>query len=142
MIRPATIDDLPFVYASLCDLEETALPYAVFERIYRTNLSNPTIRYVIAELGNVPVGFASCHVQQLLHHAGPVAEIQELYVQTDSRSRGVGQQLMTHFTELAQQEGWINLEVTSNRRRQRTHAFYEGLGLIWTSQKFVWKPDV
>lgn len=139
MIRPATSDDLSFVYESLCNLEETTLPYPAFERIYRANLTNPAIRYVIADADNLPVGFASCHVQLLLHHAGPVAEIQELYVRPEYRSQGIGRYLMAHFMDEARREGWVHLEVTSNRRRQRTHAFYEQLGLIWTSQKFVWK---
>ncbi|WP_085950697.1 GNAT family N-acetyltransferase [Fibrella aestuarina] len=141
MLRPATSDDLPFVYESLCDLEETTLPYPAFERIYHANLSNSAVRYVLAEADNVPVGFASCHVQLLLHHAGPVAEIQELYVRPDYRSQGVGQQLIEWFMDEARQAGWVHLEVTSNRKRQRTHAFYERLGLVWTSHKFVWKPD-
>ncbi|MEZ0610015.1 GNAT family N-acetyltransferase [Fibrella sp. WM1] len=139
MLRPATLDDLPFVYESLCDLEETTLPYPAFERIYRDNLSNPAIRYVLSEVDNVPVGFASCHVQLLLHHAGPVAEIQELYVRPEYRSQGIGRQLIEHIMHIARQEEWVHLEVTSNRKRQRTHAFYEQLGLVWTSQKFVWK---
>lgn len=140
MIRSASTADLPFVYESLCDLEETTLPYPAFERVYQTNLSNPAVRYIVAERDGETVGFASCHVQHLLHHAGPVAEIQELYVQPGHRNRGVGQQIVAHFTDLVQQEGWVSLEVTSNRRRERTHAFYERLGFQWTSKKFIWQP--
>lgn len=139
MVRLATLTDLPFVYQSLCDLEETALPYPAFEQVYRSNLSNLAVRYVVAESGDLPVGFASCHVQHLLHHAGPVAEIQELYVRPDYRSQGIGGQLVAYFIDLARQENWVKLEVTSNRRRKRTHAFYERLGFSWTSQKFVWQ---
>ena len=136
-LRPPTPDDFPFVYASLCDLEETTLDRTAFRRVYTTNLASPAVWYVVAEVGNVAVGFASCHVQQLLHHAGPVGEIQELYVQPYHRGRGVGQQLVEHFLGLTRREGWVHLEVTSNRRRQRTHAFYERLGFVPTSLKFV-----
>jgi PhnO protein len=83
------------------------------------------------------VGFLSCHVQQLLHHAGPVGEIQEMYVLPDWRSQGVGQQLVEYLVAIARQEGWVNLEVTSNRRRIRTHAFYERMGFTATHVKLV-----
>jgi (aminoalkyl)phosphonate N-acetyltransferase len=139
MLRPATLNDLSFVYECLCDLEETTLPYAAFEQIYVANLANTAVHYVITEANHVPVGFASCHVQQLLHHAGPVAEIQELYVQPYWRGRGHGQALVQHLVGLGREQGWVHLEVTSNRRRARTHEFYERLGFAQTSYKFVRK---
>jgi (aminoalkyl)phosphonate N-acetyltransferase len=139
MLRAATLNDLQFVYESLSDLEETMLPYAAFVRVYQTNLANPVVHYVVAETNNVPVGFGSCHVQELLHHAGPVAEIQELYVQPYWRGRGIGQALIQHFIDLGRQQRWVLLEVTSSRRRARTHEFYERLGFTQTSYKFVTK---
>lgn len=136
-IRPTRQTDLLFVYDCLCDLEEAVLNREAFERIFQTNVANPNVRYVMAEADNVPVGFLNCHIQQLLHHAGPVGEIQEMYVLSDWRSRGVGQQLVEHIKGLARYEGWINLEVTSNRRRERTHDFYERMGFANTHVKLV-----
>jgi (aminoalkyl)phosphonate N-acetyltransferase len=139
MIRAATLNDLLFVYESLCELEEETLPHAAFEQVFQANLRNPTVYYIVAEVNNVPVGFASCHVQQLLHHAGPAAELQELYVQPYWRGRGIGQELIAYFTDLGRQAQWVQLEVTSNRRRTRTHTFYERLTFTPTSYKFVKK---
>ncbi len=136
-LRPACPSDLSFVYNCLCELEETTLEAAAFGRIFRANLTNPSVRYVIAESDTVPVGFLSCHVQQLLHHAGPVGEIQEMYVLPDWRSKGVGKQLVEHLADIARHEGWVNLEVTSNRRRIRTHEFYERMGFAVTHVKLV-----
>ncbi|HEY0109881.1 MAG TPA: GNAT family N-acetyltransferase [Fibrella sp.] len=136
-LRPACQTDLSFVYNCLCDLEEATLDQAAFEQIFQANLTNPAVRYVIAEADTVPVGFLSCHVQQLLHHAGAVGEIQEMYVLPAWRSQGVGQQLVEHLVAIARSEGWINLEVTSNRRRTRTHEFYERLGFANTHVKLV-----
>lgn len=136
-LRPATPADLPFVYECLCDLEETTLDQAGFEQVFQTNVGNPAIHYVVAEAASVPVGFLSCHLQLLLHHAGPVAEIQELYVLPAWRSQGVGQQLIEHITDMARREGWLSLEVTSNRRRVRTHQFYERMGFAPSHVKLV-----
>ncbi|MBO0952375.1 GNAT family N-acetyltransferase [Fibrella forsythiae] len=136
-LRPTRSTDLSFVYECLCDLEETVLDREAFERIFLHNIADPAVRYVMAEANNVPVGFLNCHVQQLLHHAGPVGEIQEMYVLPDWRSQGVGQQLVETIVSIARHEGWINLEVTSNRRRERTHAFYERMGFANTHVKLV-----
>ncbi len=136
-IRPARHTDLSFVYDCLCDLEETMLNPAAFEQIFLANVDNPAVRYVVAEADNVPVGFLDCSVQQLLHHAGPVAEIQEMYVLPNWRSQGIGEQLINHIVAMARHEGWVNLEVTSNRRRTRTHEFYERMGFANTHVKLV-----
>jgi len=136
-LRPAQETDLSFVYTCLCDLEETMLNQPSFAQIFLENIAAPAVRYVVAEADGAPVGFLNCHVQQLLHHAGPVAEIQEMYVLPDWRSHGVGQVLVDHIVVVARQEGWINLEVTSNRRRLRTHQFYERMGFTNTHVKLV-----
>lgn len=135
--RPAQPADLPFVYACLCDLEEVALDHPAFSQVFLANLNNPAVRYVVAEADAGPVGFLSCYVQRLLHHAGPVGEIQEMYVLPNWRSRGVGQQLVEHILAVARHESWVNLEVTSNRRRTRTHAFYERMGFVNSHIKLV-----
>ncbi len=138
-LRPATLEDLPFIYQCLCDLEEMTLDYGAFKSIFEVNLTNSTIYYVLVETDNQLVGLASCHVQGLLHHAGLVGEIQEMYVLPSHRSRGVGHQLVAHFMDLARRSNWVYLEVTANRRRTRTHGFYERMGFVQTSLKFVWK---
>jgi (aminoalkyl)phosphonate N-acetyltransferase len=141
-LRPASPTDLSFVYNCLCDLEETTLDYGAFKSIFEANMADAHVYYVIVEADNQPVGFASCHVQGLLHHAGLVGEIQEMYVLPNYRSRGVGQALVQHFMELNRRENWVHLEVTSNRRRTRTHSFYERMGFVQTSLKFVWKEGL
>ena len=137
--RPASAEDLPFAYACLCDLEEMTLDQRTFAAVFEHNFSNPNVHYIIFEIDNQSVGFASCHVQGLLHHAGLVGEIQEMYVLPGYRSRGVGQALIQHFMNLARRENWVHLEVTSNRRRTQTHNFYERMGFEQTSLKFVWR---
>ena len=138
-LHPATPNDLSFVYECLCDLEEMTLDFRAFKSIFEANLANANVHYVIVESDGQPVGFASCHVQGLLHHAGLVAEIQEMYVLPNYRRRGIGQRLAGHFIALTRRENWVHLEVTSNRRRTQTHSFYERMGFVQTSLKFVWR---
>ncbi|WP_019988422.1 GNAT family N-acetyltransferase [Rudanella lutea] len=136
-IRPATLDDCPVVYRFLCDLEETTLDPVAFQAVFGRNLANPSVWYRVAESGAEVVGFVSCHTQWLLHHTGQVAEIQELYVRPDYRNRRIGHQLVADVAQIARQEGFINLEVTTNARRTDTIRFYEQAGFRASHRKLV-----
>ncbi|RYF58003.1 MAG: N-acetyltransferase, partial [Cytophagaceae bacterium] len=63
--------------------------------------------------------------------------IQEMYVLPEWRSQGVGQYLVEYLVGIARNEGWVILEVTSNRRRERTHDFYERMGFVNSHVKLV-----
>lgn len=123
--RPATLADVDTVYGFICALEETIINRAHFYAVYRLNLANPAVHYFVAEQAGEVVGFISCHTQHLLHHGGKVGEIQELFVRPDLRGQGIGQQLLAEVTTLAVREGFVNLEVTTNQKRQDTIRFYE-----------------
>jgi len=124
-IRPACPTDLDSVYQFLCELEDEVLDKMAFRAVYEQNLGNPQIHYLIAELAAELVGFVSCHVQPLLHHVGKVGEIQELFVKASYRNQGIGHLLVDALERLAQQEGFVNLEVTTNQKRLDTVRFYE-----------------
>jgi (aminoalkyl)phosphonate N-acetyltransferase len=137
LIRPARPDDAATLYRFLCDLEETTLDPTAFRAVYRHNLADPWLHYLVAEAGDELVGCVSCHVQYLLHHTGKVAEIQELFVADAWRNRHVGRQLVAALEALGRREQWVTLEVTSNRRRTHAHRFYEQLGFAASHVKFV-----
>lgn len=141
LIRSAQSTDVEILYAMLCDLENEKLDKPCFTEVFLKNLANENITYFIAELGNQPVGMASCHVQSLLHHAAPVAEIQEMYVNPELRSQGIGQQLVEAIVAFARQQGADQLEVTSNQIRIGTHRFYEREGFQKTHYKMVRKGE-
>lgn len=137
LIRPATQQDATTIYRFLCELEEQLLDYTAFLAVYQHNLADPWVHYLVAEQGDERIGFISCHVQHLLHHAGKVGEIQELYVQPAYRNQCVGYQLVKALDALAEPYNFVNLEVTTNRLRLDTHRFYERLGFQPTHLKFV-----
>ena len=127
------------VYAFICALEETTIDRADFYAIYQLNLANPAIHYFVADKSGEVVGFVSCHIQHLLHHGGKVGEMQELFVRPDLRGQGIGQQLLADVTALAKREGCVNLEVTTNQKRQDTIRFYERESFQLSHYKLV-KP--
>jgi len=138
-IRTATGNDAAVVYGFLCALEELPLDQAAFMTVYHHNLANPFVHYLVAELHNEVVGFVSCHVQYLLHHCGKVGEIQELFVRPDVRNQQIGHRLIDALITLATQEGFVNLEVTTNQKRADTIRFYEREAFNRTHVKLV-KP--
>jgi PhnO protein len=138
-IRAANWQDASNIYAFLCELEGEALNYTSFRAVFRHNLTNPSIHYMVAERDGDVVGFVSCHTQYLLHHCGKVGEIQECFVKPEYRNQKIGRQLMLAVEALAYQEGFINLEVTTNQKRQDTIRFYERESFNRTHLKLV-KP--
>lgn len=139
LIRPASQSDEETVYGFLCDLEDMLLDRVLFKQVFCHNLMNPTIHYLIAEVGDQVVGFISCHIQSILHHTGRIGEIQELYVQPDYRNQRIGHALVAALDTLARQERLVNLEVTTNQKRSDTVRFYEREHFSRTHFKLV-KP--
>ncbi len=138
-IREATPSDAPVVYDFLCILEEMTLDTTAFQAVYDRNLANPCVHYLVAELAGEVIGFVSCHVQFLLHHCGRVGEIQELFVHPDYRQRGIGHDLVAAVESLVSRENCLNLEVTTNQKRQDTIRFYERESFRLSHYKLV-KP--
>lgn len=125
LIRDAVGSDAPVIYSFLCALEEETLHQDTFMAVFRRNLANPDVHYLVAEIQGEVIGFVSCHVQYLLHHVGKVAEIQELFVRPNVRRQQVGHQLLAELTSRMVLENVVNLEVTTNQKRQATIRFYE-----------------
>lgn len=136
-IRPAALSDCPVIYAFLCDLEEETLDRERFDAVFQTNLDHPDYHYLVAETDQKIIGYVSCHTQLLLHHVGRVGEVQELYVSPSCRNQRIGRQLIDRLLQLAADEGWVNLEVTTNKKRLDTQRFYEQTGFSPTHIKFV-----
>lgn len=137
LIRPAEGRDADIVYRFLCELENQRLDLTTFRAIFRLNLTNHAIHYLVAERADDIIGFISCHVQYLLHHVGKVGEIQELFVREDCRNQHIGQRLMDAVDHIARRQGFVNVEVATNRIRTQTHRFYEQIGFRATHYKFV-----
>lgn len=138
IIRTAELKDIPAICHLICQLEETRFDYAAFESICKENFANEYCVYLVADAGiNGVVGFCSCHIQNLLHHCGRVAEIQELIVAENYRGKGVGNFLVKEMSTRLLEKNCISFEVTAQNKRTETHQFYERLGFKNTHKKFV-----
>lgn len=136
-IRDALATDEKVLFQMICGLENKELDEMAFHEVFQINLRAQNITYFLAEVGGIPVGMASCHVQPLIHHAGLVAEIQEMFVYDAFRSQEIGKALMRTVVLFAKNKGALQLEVTSRGTRRQAHRFYEREGFEKSHVKLV-----
>lgn len=136
-IRHVKASDFETVYRFINALEHTTFDKNTQRDIFLQNLSNSEHVFLLAEVNHTPVGYLSCMVQLLIHHGGPVGEIQEMYVEPDYRSHGVGKALIDSLKSIAKTKNWLQLEVTSGLQRGKAHDFYLREGFADTHKKFT-----
>ena len=136
-IRLARMEDVDAAYELMCDMEAQQLAYAAFSRIYTDTLSNPAKPCLVAEEKGAVIGFLHLRMEEWLCRCGKVAEVMELIVRSDLRSRGIGARLLEAAVQLAKENGCIRLEVASNKVRERAHAFYRKQGMQQTHVKLT-----
>jgi PhnO protein len=138
-IRQAEREDFQWIYQFVNELENQVFDEEKQYKIYLENTANPDHIYLLANIGSLPVGFLSCHVQNLLHHGGLVGEIQEMYVIENARNLGVGKKLTDRLKEIAAEKNVLQIEVTSSFKRESAHRFYQRERFEHTHKKFVYR---
>ncbi len=139
LIRRAQANDLKAVHELLCELEDRTFDLKDFAAVYSGNIESAHNIYLVAEYAGDVVGLLTCHGQTLLHHAGPVFEIQELIVGKEFRSMGIGKLLLGRLDKELSGIPHEILEVCSNVKRNRAHDFYLREGFTRSHYKFT-KP--
>jgi (aminoalkyl)phosphonate N-acetyltransferase len=135
--RPATTADLSIVYELICDMQERTLDPQAFEQVYVEYLLRHDVRCMVAEVSGKTVGVICLHFQNHLHHAGRIAEVVELAVSEAYRSGGIGARLLAEAEIAAVKEGCQVLELSTNQRRVKAHAFYKKEGMECSHFKFT-----
>lgn len=143
-IREATRGDLPAVLAlyaqpglddgNVLTLTEAEAVFAQFQRY-------PDYRLFVACEGEDVVGsFALLVMHNLAHRGTPSAIAEDVVVAPQAQGRGLGRQLMNHAREQARAAGCYKLALSSNRKRDGAHAFYQSLGFAQHGLSFVIEP--
>lgn len=137
MIRLAVSADQLEIYSLICALEETSFPQEMFAWGFYTMLSSASHLLLVAEEEGQIIGLLHLRMEFQLHHCGTVAEIIELIVSREVRSKGIGAALLKAAREQAIQHHCIQFEVTSNQKRKQAHRFYQREGLEQTHIKLT-----
>jgi GNAT superfamily N-acetyltransferase len=91
---------------------------------------------LVAARGDAPIGLLTAHVTRVLHRPTPVGRLTALVVTESERGQGIGRALVDAAERLLAARGCALVEVTSHRRWEKAHAFYESLGYHATSVRF------
>jgi GNAT superfamily N-acetyltransferase len=132
-IRPATPADVPQILAFIRDL-------AIYERepnVVRATEADllrdgfgPTPRFhcLIAEWSRRPVGFALYFHNYSTWVGRAGIHIEDLYVSTDHRGKGIGKALLTRVAAIAVEEGCSRLQWDVLEWNTPAIGFYEQMG--------------
>ncbi|MBN9669760.1 GNAT family N-acetyltransferase [Roseibium aggregatum] len=86
------------------------------------------IYVALTEAGDV-IGTYQIHFLKGLAFQGrPRVELESVHVRPDQRGNGVGRLMMDHAEGLARAGNACLIQLTSNREREGSHAFYRRLG--------------
>lgn len=92
---------------------------------------------LVATLGGAVVGCLTLSIMEVLHRPRPVGRISMMVVSEKQRGGGIGAELVAAAEAWLARQGCGLVEVTSNVKRGRAHAFYERLGYERTSYRFA-----
>jgi GNAT superfamily N-acetyltransferase len=132
IIRKASIEDLPSVlnlYGQK-DLDNGNI-LAVDEAnlIFNKFSTYPNFSLYVAILEDIVVGTFELLIMDNLGHKGsPSGIIEDVVVDENYRSKGIGARMMEHALHVCQGHNCYKLTLSSNLKRERAHQFYEKLG--------------
>lgn len=124
-LRKAESNDKNHVYSLICQLVGFVFDRNSFEKTYEKNLLNEMVKYWVIDNGERVIGFVSLHIQDLLHHEGRVAEIQELCVDEKFTGKGFGKLLADHAISESKKLNCEIIELSASNKRVDAHRFYE-----------------
>ena len=136
VFRSAVPADLPAVLELLAldALRTGPEPAAVTDRqraAFDEIAADPQADLVVGDLDGRIVATATVnHLRGLSHDGGLICQIEAVRTADDLRGQGIGTALIATIVEAARGRGCVRVQLTSNRQRDRAHAFYERLGFV------------
>ncbi len=132
-IREARPADAEAIAALIVALGAEATPADVKRRL--AVLKKAGLPVLVAERGEI-AGVLTTSSAQVLHRPRPVGRITMMVVAEKLRGQGIGRALLAEAEKRLAAMGCGLIELTSDTRRLRAHAFYERLGYERTSHRF------
>jgi ribosomal protein S18 acetylase RimI-like enzyme len=136
--RTATREDLPQIVRLLAEDPlgaqrerfEEPLPQAYLDAYERMS-RQPGNRILVAVEDGAVVGCVQLTIIAGLSRQGLTrAQLEGVRVAKDRRGSRLGEALMRHAIEVARAEGCGLVQLTTDRRREGAHRFYERLGFV------------
>jgi GNAT superfamily N-acetyltransferase len=136
-IRPATAADSAIIAVLLDQLGYPASADDIPQRLEALNNLPTAIAMVADDPERGVVGLITSHLFPSIHDNEPVAWLTTLVVLDEVRGQGVGSELVLFVEEWAARSGAPRITVTSHKRRERTHQFYQQRGYEWNGLRLT-----
>lgn len=131
-IRKATVTDLTAVlklYAQkdidngdVLSIDEAEVAFSKFS-LY------PNYSLYVAEIAGKVVGtFELLILDNLAHKGKPSGVVEDVVVDAEFQSQGIGRQMMGYAIEVCRENGCYKMTLSSNLKREKAHQFYENIG--------------
>jgi GNAT superfamily N-acetyltransferase len=131
-IRQANCEDLPSILGlyqqnGIDDKEVLSIDEA--NDMLNKFKQYPNYAIYVATFENEVVGtFALLIMDNLAHKGTPSGVVEDVVVDENFRSRGIGKKMMEFAIEKCRNQGCYKLMLSSNIKRDMAHRFYENLG--------------
>lgn len=99
------------------------------KKYFSDTLSNPDKICLIAEKDKKPIGYLVAAPKDFGYRLSKYIEIENMGVSPNSRSKGIGTQLVNKCLEIAKKRGYQKVYVNSYFENTKAIAFYEKCGL-------------
>ena len=138
VIRHGTIDDVETIHAALLKLGSHIGAHqeitSTSDDLRRYGFGGkPAFSTLIAEVGGEFAGLC-LHFPIFSTWMGrPGVYVQDLYVEDRFRGRKIGERLLRHVAAQCQKEGGVYLRLSVDTDNEVAKAFYERLGIAWSS---------
>lgn len=137
--QPRIRDAKPGDAAALAELI-TYLGHEITEKAIRKNLkalAKMREAPLVAIAGKRVIGLCGIHRTVTVHRDAPLGRITILVVAEAAQDKGIGRMLVEAAERSLSKAGCKMVEVTSNDRRAKAHAFYRHMGYERTSMRFI-----
>ena len=140
-IDPAIEADIPLLLSfirELADFEQRAHEAVASAALLKRHLfgARPVAEAVIARIDAQPVGFALFFHTFSTFLGKPGLYVEDVYVNPEFRSQGIGKALFVHLARLAKERGCGRMEWSVLVWNERAIEFYKNLGAVplneWT----------
>jgi ribosomal protein S18 acetylase RimI-like enzyme len=138
VIRPGRIDDVDAIHAAILKLgthigaPEEITSTADDLRTYGFG-EKPAFSTLIAEVDDEFAGLCLYFPIFSTWMGRPGVYVQDLYVEDRFRGRKIGERLLRHVAAQCRKEGGVYLRLSVDTDNEGAKAFYERLGIAWSS---------
>jgi ribosomal protein S18 acetylase RimI-like enzyme len=131
-IRKARLEDIPSIlrlYGPEGLKDQQILSVEEATQIFNKCLKYPNYSVYIASIEKKVVGtFELLIMDNLGHNGSPSGIVEDVVVDCNYRSLGIGKKMMEFALEVCKKYGCYKLILSSNLKRDAAHRFYENLG--------------